>query len=71
MLPVVRQLLPNVLQLTKNPLKLPGVGGTLFLENCEKHIFRYNIFGGNVLMNFAHLAAPHRAAAAPKGAPTH
>ena len=26
MLPIVRQLLINVLQLTNNPLKLPGVG---------------------------------------------
>ena len=70
MLPIARQLLPNVLQLTKNPLKLPGVGGKRFLENCEKNIFRYNIFGEKFLINFAYLAAPHRAAAAPKCAPT-
>ena len=36
MLPIVRQLLPSVLQLTKNPLKLPGVGGRRFWKIVKK-----------------------------------
>ena len=67
----MRQLLPKVLQPTENPLKLPVVGGKSFPKNYEKNIFRYIFFEKIFREHFTYLAAPYRAAAAPKGAPTH
>ena len=67
----MRQLLRKVLQPTENPLKLLVVGGKSFPNKLWKNIFIYIFFEKIFRENFTYLAAPYRAAAAPKGAPTH
>ena len=67
----MRQLLPKVLQPTENPLKLLVMGGKSFPNFFKNNMFIYIFFWDFFRENFTYLSAPYRAAAAPKGAPTH
>ena len=70
LLPIVRQLHPKVPQLAAKSTEAARGGRKKFSGKLWKSIFRFIISGENVLINFAYLAAPYRAAAAPKRALT-